>query len=45
MNEEGGVDAWVDLRDIARGLVTCNMHRARQHHEECNAHGDYDAIK
>ena len=43
--EEGGVDARVDLRDTARGLVTCNMHRARQHHEECDAHGDYDEMQ
>ena len=21
------------------------MHRARQHHKECNAHGDYDEMQ
>ena len=29
----------------SKGVDTYDMNRARQHHEECNAHGDYDEMQ
>ena len=43
--EGRGDDTWAWLERDSKGVDTNDMNRARQHHEECNTHGDYDEMQ